>query len=280
MRPLLVAVALAALSIDARAQTVSVGVEAARDRFTYHFDNPSSFDTPQLVPHFFEQTYVADNVWLIGTVRYTAGLPWQTSGGATLTRTLPATDFDTFVDPDGTVIVSGTGGDAEIHSFRVAQRGELGRAGSVAFVAGYSVRYDRANFLVGHKSVSRNGAVVEQFDVTTREMTSSLTQEFFVGARLEHDIGSGASGWRVAVGGDASPLVTGRLTVELPDKYPGESFSFVANSFGGTGRLTLATRGSDRRRIDISIAADRAWHYASANSFTRDRLSATVTLAF
>lgn len=279
MRPLLVAVALAALSIDARAQSVSVGVEAARDRFAYRFDNPSSFDTPQLVPHFFEQTYVADNVWLVAAVRYTAGLPWETSGGATLTRTLPATDFDTFVDPDA-IIVAGTSGDAQIHSMRVAQRVELGRSGPVAFVAGYSVRYDRANFLVGHKSVSRNGGVVEAFDVTTREMTSSLTQEFFVGARLEHDVGASASGWRVAVGGDASPLVTARLIVELPDKYPGESFVFVANSFSGAARLTFMRSEADRRRIEISIAADRAWHYASANSFTRDRLSATATLAF
>ena len=35
---------------------------ARRDRFTYHFANPSAIDTPGLVPHFFEQRYVADNV--------------------------------------------------------------------------------------------------------------------------------------------------------------------------------------------------------------------------
>lgn len=262
------------VAVPASAQTVSAGVEAARDRFTYHFDNPSSFDTAQLVPHFFEQTYVADNVWLIASLQYTAGVRWETSGGATPTRTLPATDFDTFFDPAGTVIVSGTTGDADIHSFRVTQRAELGRAGPIAFDAGYSIRYDAANFLVGHKTVSRNGAVVQAFDVTSREMTSSLTQEFFVGASVQRDIGAA---WRVTIGGDATPLLTGRLTVELPDKYPGESFVFGANSLSAACRLALSTRGA-RHAVALSIAADRAWHYASANSFTRERVWTSVTI--
>ena len=184
-------------STTAAAQSVSVGLEAARDRFTYHFENPSSFDTPQLVPHFFEQTYVADNLWLVASLRYTAGIPWETSGGVTLRRALPATDYDTFFDPDGTVVLAGTSGDAEITSLRVGQRAELGRSGPLTFVAGYTVRYDRANFLVGHKSVSRNGRIVEAFDVTTPEMTSSLIQEFFAGVTLGRDFGAG---WKMTVG--------------------------------------------------------------------------------
>jgi hypothetical protein len=34
---------------------VLFAVEAQRDRFQYHFANPSSFDTPAPVPHVFEQ---------------------------------------------------------------------------------------------------------------------------------------------------------------------------------------------------------------------------------
>ncbi len=41
--------------------SVIMGVEAKRDHFLYHFDNPSSFDTPAPVPHLFEQRYDADN---------------------------------------------------------------------------------------------------------------------------------------------------------------------------------------------------------------------------
>ena len=258
----------------AAAQTFSVGVEDARDRFTYHFENPSAFDTPQLVPHFFEQTYVADNLWLVAALRYTAGLPWETSGAVTLRRALPATDYDTFFDPDGTVIVSGTKGDAEISSLRVGQRAELGRSGRLAFVAGYTVRYDRAHFLVGHKSVSRNGRIVEAFDVTTPEMTSSLIQEFFVGAKLGRDVGSG---WKMTIGGEAAPTTTGRLAIELPEKYPGQQFVFVATSLTGTARLTLS-RAPNRRPIELSIDAAHAWRYSSENALTRERFSARLTV--
>ena len=61
--------AVFAQSVEPR---VEVGVGAVRDRFTYHFTDPSSFDTAVLVPHFFEQRYVADNVWVDAAVRYRA----------------------------------------------------------------------------------------------------------------------------------------------------------------------------------------------------------------
>ena len=69
---------------------VLVGVEARRDRFTYHFDNPSSIDSPFLVPHFFEQRYVADNLWLVGSASYVAGIRWETTAGITPQRNLLA----------------------------------------------------------------------------------------------------------------------------------------------------------------------------------------------
>ncbi len=89
-----------AQSPDAGTQVVA-GIEARRDRFQYHFDNPSSFDTPAPVPHFFEQRYVADNVWALLTVRYTARLRWETSFGATPQRTSTADDYDTGRPKDG-----------------------------------------------------------------------------------------------------------------------------------------------------------------------------------
>ena len=101
-------------------QQVAIGVEARRDRFTYHFDNPSSFDTPFLVPHFFEQRYVADNVWLMGSASYAAGIRWETSAGITPQRTATGDDYDTFLNPDGTVYVSGTTGGISIRSLRSA----------------------------------------------------------------------------------------------------------------------------------------------------------------
>jgi hypothetical protein len=107
---------------------IQIGVEAQRDRFTYHFENPSSADTPFLVPHFFEQTYKADNIWLVGRASYTAaGIRWDSFGGFAPGRDSTGTDFDTFFNPDGTVIVSGTTGGISIGSWRVSQRAEIAR---------------------------------------------------------------------------------------------------------------------------------------------------------
>jgi len=269
LRLILVLAVVAAAPIPAAAQSFSVGVEAARDRFTYHFENPSTFDTPQPVPHFFEQSYVADNLWLVAAARYSAGVPWETSGGATVRRTLPATDFDTFFNPDGAVIVAGTSGDAEIQSFRVSQRAELGRAGPIDFSAGYTLRYDRANFLVGHKVVIRSGQVVEAFDVTTPEMTSSIVQEFLFGANTRRDIGAA---WRLMIGGEAAPTTTGRLSIELPAKYPGATLVFVANALTARGLVTIS-RAAGRRPVDVTIEAMRGWGYTPEKSLSRDRLS-------
>jgi hypothetical protein len=71
--------AVAAPSASDGPQVLISSVEARRDRFPYHFDNPSSAGTPFFVPHFFEQQYVADHVWLVATGRYTAGVRWETS---------------------------------------------------------------------------------------------------------------------------------------------------------------------------------------------------------
>jgi len=60
------------------------------------------------VPHFFEQRYVADNVWAFATARYRARVRWETSFGLTRRARATADDYDTFFDPDGTVWVSGT----------------------------------------------------------------------------------------------------------------------------------------------------------------------------
>ena len=58
------------LASPARAQQpersgISFAYERTRDRFHYRFENPSSFDTPELVPHEFTQTYWGDNQWLV-----------------------------------------------------------------------------------------------------------------------------------------------------------------------------------------------------------------------
>jgi hypothetical protein len=258
---------------DGRAQ-LRVGFEVRRDRLQYHFENPSSFDTSFNVPHFFEQRYVADNVWAVVAVRYAAGLPWETSVGATPQRTATADDYDTFFDPDGTVWVSGTTGGASMRSFRVVQKADIGRAGAVAFAAGFRLRIDRADFQLGHKTVTRNGTLLLAADVTSPETTSSQLREAFLSAAAVMNLGPR---WRLSIDGEASPLSVGRLLVRLPEKYPGQDLVFAGRAFAGGARVTLA-RSHVRWPLELSLDAGRTWSYRSGARLSYDQLGVRAAL--
>jgi len=255
-------------SADAGPQLL-FGIEPRRDRFTYHFTNPSSFDTSALVPHFFEQRYVADNLWAEATLRYLAHVRWETVVGVTPRRAAIADDYDTFFEPDGSVLVSGTTGAVLIRSFEVGQRAEVGRAGPIRLFAGYRFRLDRSDFEVGHKTVTRNGGLVEAIDVTTREMTSSQMHEILFTATASRDLGSE---WTVSIGGELAPTTVGRLLVQLPDKYPGRDLVFIAKVLAGGARLTLTRQG--RWPIELSVEGGHTWHYWSSDWMSRDSIGA------
>jgi hypothetical protein len=245
-------------------------MEVERDRFTYHFDNPSSFDTPSPVPHFFEQRYVADNVWLTGAARYVAGIRWETAAGVTPQRTSTGDDYDTFFNPDGTVIVSGTTGGISIRSFRFSQRAELARAGPVTLAAGYRLRVDRSDFQLGHKTVTQNGVIVTAIEVTTRELTSSQLHEVLVGGSLRRDV---TPAWTLSVDGEIAPTTIGRLLVQLPDKYPGQDLVYLAKVAATIGRVALARR-TGRWTVELSADAGKTWSYRSEASLARQTLGA------
>jgi hypothetical protein len=243
-----------------------VGLEAQHDRFTYHFDNPSSADTPFLVPHFFEQTYNADNIWLIGRVRYpAAGIRWETFGGVTPSRDSTGDDFDTFFNPDGTTIVSGTTGGISIKSWRIGQRAEVARRGSAAVFTGYRLRVDRSDFQLGHKTVTRNGFLVEATDVTTRETTSSQLHEVLTGLTLALPLGRK---WGLVIDTEIAPIAVGRLLVQLPDKYPGQDLVFLAKVATSTSHFTLARR-TDTWGLAFVLDSGWTWSYRTTAALKR-----------
>src|SRR5687767_11874948 len=90
---------------------LALGYGARHDRHRYEFHNPCRFDTVELVPHSFVQTYTADNQWATLRGCYRAlGQLWETGFGVTPQRTTYGDDYDTFLQPDGNIIVSGTRG--------------------------------------------------------------------------------------------------------------------------------------------------------------------------
>lgn len=277
---------LTLLAADARAQdpriatepaaeppVFLVGVEAQRDRFQYHFDNPSSADTPFLVPHFFEQTYVADNVWLAATARYTAGVRWETSVATGLPRTVRADDYDTFFDPGDVVLVSGTTGDASMQSFRISQRADVGHVGSVLLSLGYRLRWDRFGFQLGHKTVTRNGVLIAASDTTAPEMTDSQVHEVLVGIRAAPALGGA---WHLAVSGEISPTTFARLSVQLPEKYPGQDLVFLAKVAAASARIALVRAGA-RWPLELAVQIDHTWSYRTTAQLSRPTQSVALS---
>jgi hypothetical protein len=254
--------------------TVLAGIASTRDRFTWHFDNPSNFDTDALVPHFFEQTYRADNIWLTLTARYTAGVRWESAVAATPSRTTTATDYDTFNEPDGSIVVSGTRGDAAVRGVRASQMADVGRIGRAALIAGYRFRLDRADFGIGHKTVTRNGALEDALDVTTREATTAELHELVMGMALPVRL---SAQWTASVRGELSPAIFGRLLVRLPDKYPGRDFVFAAKTAGTLGRVTVA-RARTRWPVEVTAEASRTWSYRSDARLTRSIVSVGIAV--
>jgi len=96
----------------------AAGVE--RLTYRYRFDNDSSFDTPFLVPHFFEQRYERTAAQLALRARYRL-LSHTMRTGVSFTPESDAfgSDFDTFFQPDGDLAKSGTAGDVRLATVRL-----------------------------------------------------------------------------------------------------------------------------------------------------------------
>lgn len=216
--------------------------ELSRESCVFRFENPSRFDTAELVPHFFEQTYDPDNVWLGAALGHPAG-PQRGELRFSLTpqRTRRADDFDTFFQPDGNVVTTGTTGNASMKSWRVSERLALGGWDRVAISVEYSYLRHRARFHDGDgiTTTTRPPSVTHRL-VTTRETTTSELHELKWIATVRRPARRGS----VEFEGAVSPVSIGRLTVDLPDKYPGRLLVFYAKAATLEGGLVYAVERS------------------------------------
>lgn len=264
----LLTVLLACVPVWANAQ-VSVGAAATRERLRWHFENPSSYDTPALVPHYFEQDYRLDTVWLTTRASYRAGLDWQTTAAASPRVTRPATDYDTFFNPGDVTWVSGTSGDARVNGVLLSQAVELERIGGVRVSGGYRLRIDRADFLAGDRTDSRNGTVVSRTLVTTREFTTGQQHEVFVAASRDWPL---TQRWTARAEADVSPAAINRLSIRLPDKYPGRTLVYRTTAAVTAGRIEISG-GHSRWPLTLSLAGSRTWNYSSTQWVRRSALT-------
>lgn len=247
---------------------VSVAWEPRWDEYRYRFENDSSFGTPQLVPHFFAQSYDASSQWLVVRARYqVARQRWLTEFAMTPEVVTFGDDFDTFFQPGGDVVTVGTAGDVSLRSLRVAQRFLALEQGPAVLFAEYAYRRDRARFHPADRVEihTKPPSTAREF-ITTRETTISHVHEVRIGAELEHRIGRA---WRVDASLAAAPTAFARLVTQLPDKYPGRDIIFDAIVVAASGRLSLR-REWPSWFVEVAADADRTWSYVSDRQLRRE----------
>lgn len=247
---------------------ISVTVAPRMESLRYRFENPSSFDTTELVPHFFEQTYDTDNVWVGAHVRYRVmNMAAETNAAFTPQVTAQADDFDTFFQPDGNVVVSGTTGNASLRAWRAGQRFVIGASETIQYGIGYGYRRDTANFHEGTRitRMTRPASELREL-VTSREFVTSQIHEAQWFARWS------PSGQPLSFLVEASPFAVGRLSIELPEKYPGRTlvFSSRAALIGAEATVRWAIGSMD---LALSARADRSFSYSDTATMKLDGVS-------
>ncbi len=258
------------------AQSVSVSLAAAPrvEQFHYRFDNPSTFDTATLVPHFFEQRYDVVPLWFSAEARYRLGeIEATTTAGMSLRRERHGSDIDTFNQPTGDVVTSGTDGRVLLRSWDIRQRLAVPVSGQWSVGMNVGLRHDAAEFLPDDRIVTHSlPASTTRTFITDREFTTSNVFSFGIDAERVHAIDAH---WRVRYGADVQPIMRAELLVQLPDKYPGVDLTFVALSAGARAHLALEHERA-RWRIGVAVRGAGAWAYRPSAAYTKRSVSITV----
>jgi len=253
---------------------LSARLERRSERVRYHFTNDSTFDTTALVPHFFEQKYDASNTWLVIAADYGLGGARARTEVAWAPRRVGAgSDLDTFFDPTGDVIVSGTDGTVTMGSIALSQR--FGIRPWHAWTLGVSLGYrrSRADFPPDFVNVTHTLPASSSRTFTTdRETTWSQVIESGFTADADWPIGAR---WRATLSTDALPITRGRLTISLPDKYPGMDINAEALSFGAHVRATIE-RVTGRCVVGGGATFSGAWSYGRASSYSEHAAGVTI----
>jgi hypothetical protein len=252
----------------------TIATERRVERVRYHFDNPSNFDTVELVPHFYEQKYDADNLWMLLTAEYRfLGGRARTQAGLTPRVTTQGSDIDSFFQTSGDVVTSGTDGQVRLNAFSIDQRfrvAYIGRVTAPQWKVDVVMAYRRAHasFLPADIIVTHSLPASTTATFTTdRESTVSRMLQSGVAIEREWWL---PGDWSARLESDAMPITRARLTTSLPDKYDYDVVS-DAWAFGATARLTFERRWSAPLVTGVTISSGGAWGYRGSANF-QDRL--------
>ncbi|MGQ0737253.1 MAG: hypothetical protein ACT4QD_26850 [Acidobacteriota bacterium] len=249
---------------------VSTRVEQRAERFDYHIENPSNVEPGPLVPHFFEQHYDSGSTWVAVRADYRLfGSGASTEVGITPSITTPGSDIDTFFQPSGETITSGTRGHVRLRSFSIRHQLAFAEWRGWTFDAAMGYRRAAMDFLPSDRIVTRSQPASETREpVPGHEDTWSNVLAWGVTAARPMDLGKQ---WRLSVELEALPLTRARLSVSLPDKYPGEIIRADAFGFGARTRLA-AERRTGRLRAGAAATLGGVWGYRSSVRYREARV--------
>ena len=261
-------------ALVAQSLSVSVAVAPRAEQFHHRFDNPSSFNTAELVPHFFEQRYDTVPLWFSADARYRLGdSTGATSAAVSLRRRTHGSDIDTFLQPSGDVATSGTDGDVTLGSWEVAQRFGIARARGWDFGATVRYRRDRADFLPDDRIVTHTQpASITRTFITDRETTVSQTMAFGLDAERVRALNDR---WQMAIGAGVQPMVRGWLLIQLPDKYPGQDLNFSSVSSGADVHWTIERTGA-RWHGGLTMRGAGVWGYQKSSTYSLRSVSVAI----
>lgn len=135
--------------------SLAVRLERRWESFDYHFDNLSNFEPGPLVPHFFEQRYDSGSTWVLVRADYRfAGGTASTEFGLTPRITTQGSDVDTFFQPSGDIITSGTRGEVHLRSVSIAQRLAMSSWGAWSLGVVVAYRRSEMDFLPSDRIVT------------------------------------------------------------------------------------------------------------------------------
>jgi len=255
------------------------GFERRLDRFLYRFENPSTFSTPEMVEHFFQQRYEADNHWFVVRAGYRSSPTrrWSAEVGLTPQIATFGEDLDTFFNPGDNVIVAGTSGEVYMRSTRTAGWFERPRRSGLIERIGYSYRRDRSNFRTPERKIvtMSNPPSVQETITLDHETTISQVHQVWVGWTKRRAL---SPRWRISGDVDAAPGTFARLNTILPEKYPGQNIVFWASGFELAGRVTISRDG--RWPIEASADLGRTFTYLPSARFIRNSLGMSIRVGF
>jgi hypothetical protein len=258
---------LAVVTLAQGPWSFGAAVEPARESLRYRFENPSSFDTVDLVPHFFIQTYDTDHVWLTLLARHPLfGRRSETLVSLTPTDTRQADDFDTFLQPDGDVVVSGTTGNASQRGWSVEERVTTGRYRGADMGLVFRFRRDTARYHEGTRIVTTTQPPTHTESlVTTQEFVTSEMFDVGLSATVVRGVGTASL--------QATPVGAARLSIELPDKYPGKTLVATARYSSLTGEASVNRKvGTLNARVGARLARVFGWRHSASVRLSRASL--------